>query len=295
MYTFVSNCLNLFPEFSVAANSSPFAQRSAYIVGAGSAALFVKRMISLVSLLALAFFVAEPAFASAHPAPSNPFCGYSRERNTVVLDLYCEAGTIDNITFAAYGTPAGCGAPARGSCDDAGFPAYAAATCLGKASCSLSSQDDPCGGVVKAMTVVASCSEAPGGWAPTPPAPKPSCATNGLPCPPPTFAQSWNLTQSSVIQPSSDNYFMPTHPWGLISLDWSVANKIWFKGNTKNTTCEATSRTGCAMLKAAGLAHTCFIYRASSGRAAVCVRPCARSSPAAFLPSPLSPLSPRIF
>jgi hypothetical protein len=45
----------------------------------------------------------------------------------------------------------------------------------------------------------------------------------------------------------------------LISLDWSVANKIWFTGNTKNTTCEATSITNCRMLKAAGLAHRCFI------------------------------------
>ena len=53
---------------------------------------------------------------------------------------------------------------------------------------------------------------------------------------------------------------MPKHPWGLISLDWSVANQVWFLGNTSNTTCEATSITGCRMLKAAGLADRCFIY-----------------------------------
>lgn len=53
---------------------------------------------------------------------------------------------------------------------------------------------------------------------------------------------------------------MPAHPWGLISLDWSVASAVWYKGNRSNTTCEETSRTGCAMLKAAGKAHRCFIY-----------------------------------
>ena len=90
--------------------------------------------------------------------------------------------------------------------------------------------------------------------------PSPTCALNGLPCAPPTWAPTWNLTQSTVIQPSGDSYFIPKHPWGLISLDWSVARSIWFRGNTSNTTCEATSRRGCAMLKAAGLATRCFIY-----------------------------------
>ena len=88
----------------------------------------------------------------------------------------------------------------------------------------------------------------------------PSCALNGLPCAPPNWEPSWNLTRSTVIQPRGDYYFIPGHPWGLISLDWSVANHIWYKGDVSNTTCEATSIAGCRLLKAAGLAHRCFIY-----------------------------------
>lgn len=55
-------------------------------------------------------------------------------------------------------------------------------------------------------------------------------------------------------------------PWGLISLDWSVARSIWY-GNGSNpkpgrnhTNCEEVSTTGCRKLKAAGLAAKCFIY-----------------------------------
>jgi hypothetical protein len=76
----------------------------------------------------------------------------------------------------------------------------------------------------------------------------------------PTWEANWNLTQSTTIQPSSSGYFTPAHPWGLISLDWSVANQVWFRGNTSNTTCEATSLEGCRRLKDAGLATRCFIY-----------------------------------
>lgn len=195
--------------------------------------------------------------------PSNPFCGEIYERNAVSIDLFCVNGVI-NVSQAFFGTPTGsCPSYAAGSCDDPSFLAQAKATCNGMPNCTLSSGNDgdPCGGVVKGIAFVATCSEGPGGYSPLPPVPpfSPTCALNGLPCPPPTWEPSWNLTQSTVIQPSSPNYFMPTHPWGLISLDWSVANKIWYTGNTKNTTCEATSITNCRMLKAAGLAHRCFI------------------------------------
>jgi hypothetical protein len=90
--------------------------------------------------------------------------------------------------------------------------------------------------------------------------PSPTCALNGVPCPPPTWSPTWNLTQSTIIQPSSNSFFLPNHTFGLISLDWTVARSIWFQGNTKNTTCEATSITGCKMLKDAGLTTRCFIY-----------------------------------
>ena len=89
----------------------------------------------------------------------------------------------------------------------------------------------------------------------------PTCALSGKPCHPPTWEASWNLTQSTVIQPSSASWFVPEHPWGLISLDWSVNRATWFANRSIfNTTCEATSIENCRRLKAAGLAHRCFIY-----------------------------------
>ena len=56
---------------------------------------------------------------------------------------------------------------------------------------------------------------------------------------------------------------MPEHTWGLISLDWSVARGTWFSGNASNSTCEATLRANCGLLKAAGKATRCFSYHNS--------------------------------
>lgn len=210
--------------------------------------------------------------AAVYPPPSNPFCGLSTERNTVDLALLCVSGVM-SIEQAFFGTPVGdCtrGFTASPTCDDPAFAAYAKAACNGKTNCTLSSQGpDPCGGIVKTIAAIATCSEAPGGYAPLPPPPSPTCALNGLPCPLPQWEPTWNLTQSTLIQPGGANYFMPAHPWGLISLDWSVASAVWYKGNRSNTTCEETSRTGCAMLKAAGKAHRCFICKSP-----VCVCVC---------------------
>ena len=73
---------------------------------------------------------------------------------------------------------------------------------------------------------------------------------------------AWNfLTESTTIQPSGNTYFMPTHPWGLISLDWSVARGIWFANGRNKTNCEEVSTNGCRKLKAAGLAAKCFICK----------------------------------
>ena len=204
-----------------------------------------------LSVTILALFIATTSGTTPH----NPFCGYTKERNTVTVSLVCVNGVINNIIFAAFGTPTGqCpNYTASPSCDDPTFAAYARSTCVGKSSCTLESQGDPCGGVVKSIAVVANCSLGPGGYQPAPPLPAPSCAVNGLPCPVPDgWAEDpavWNLTQSTAIQPSSSGYFIPTHPWGLISLDWSVANRIWYQGNTSNTTCEAVSTAGCQLLK----------------------------------------------
>jgi hypothetical protein len=50
--------------------------------------------------------------------------------------------------------------------------------------------------------------------------PTASCATNGTPCPPPTWAPVWELVDSTIVQPSAAGYFeMPAEtPWGLVSL-----------------------------------------------------------------------------
>lgn len=52
---------------------------------------------------------------------------------------------------------------------------------------------------------------------------------------------------------------MPEHPWGLISLDWSVNRDEWLKNGRNHTNNEAVSTEGCRRLKAAGKAVRCFI------------------------------------
>lgn len=199
------------------------------------------------------------AHAQYAPPASNPFCGAVTRRNAFSLDLVCEAGVVDDILFAAYGTPTGsCGSFEHDpSCDAAGFTAYANATCLGKPSCTLASgaHGDPCEGVVKSIFATAHCSSPPGGYAPVS-LPSPSCALNGEPCPPPSWPPTWNLTQSTVIQPwcnlllPNHTAFAPAHTWGLISLAWDCA--------AVNE--EAATVPICATLKADGKATRCFMY-----------------------------------
>ena len=90
----------------------------------------------------------------------------------------------------------------------------------------------------------------------------PTCTLNGTACPPPRWPAQWNLTLSTVCQPSSDDYFLPPadQPWGLISLDWSVAMKVWMKPNQSESTCEETSIEGCRRIKAISPDTRCFIY-----------------------------------
>jgi hypothetical protein len=92
--------------------------------------------------------------------------------------------------------------------------------------------------------------------------PTASCATNGTRCPPPNWSPVWNLSLSTICQPGGGTYFVPpvNEPWGLISLDWSVAKSVWDKNGLHNGTIEATSRTGCAMIKAVSPMTKCFIY-----------------------------------
>ena len=92
----------------------------------------------------------------------------------------------------------------------------------------------------------------------------PNCAINGLFCPPPLWAPTWNLSQSTVIETGhTASFFEPAHAWGLISLDWSVARGTWFTGNASNSTCEATLAENCRRLKQAGKAVRCSAYRNS--------------------------------
>lgn len=92
----------------------------------------------------------------------------------------------------------------------------------------------------------------------------PNCAINGLFCPPPLWAPTWSLNESTVIETGHTvSFFEPTHSYGLISLDWSVARGTWFTGNVSNSTCEATLAENCRRLKQAGKAVRCSVYRNS--------------------------------
>jgi hypothetical protein len=93
----------------------------------------------------------------------------------------------------------------------------------------------------------------PGGG-PTPPPPSPSCATNGHPCPPPTWAPEWNLTRSTAVQPWCRDPFTPNHPWGLISLAWDCS---------EDGAEEAATLANCTALKTSGVATRCFAYKNS--------------------------------
>ena len=90
----------------------------------------------------------------------------------------------------------------------------------------------------------------------------PTCALNGTTCPPPLWPAQWNLTLSTVCQPSSTDYFVPpaAQPWGLVSLDWSVASSVWQHANQSESTCEETSIEGCRRIKAVSPGTRCFIY-----------------------------------
>ena len=43
--------------------------------------------------------------------------------------------------------------------------------------------------------------------------------------PPPTWTANWNLTESTTVAPSAPDYFAPTHPWGLVQIDWTNAER----------------------------------------------------------------------
>ena len=210
--------------------------------------------------------------------PQQPFCGSSTARGADVLVLRCAAGAgaIASFDFAAYGTPSGSCAGGNlahnASCDWAGAAAWAAAACVGKTECVLSADGrsggvpDPCEGVVKTLAVVARCAAAPGGSA-LPLVPPCSVTQGTPPCPAPTWAPVWALNRSTICQPGGnvgDSWLDAEKAarWGLISLDWSVANAVWRgNGDVSNMTGAATLVEQCRRIKAVDPTTKCFVYR----------------------------------
>jgi len=76
----------------------------------------------------------------------------------------------------------------------------------------------------------------------------------------PNWPANWNLTQSTVIEPSSAGYFLPAHTYGLVSLDWATGKDIWSARGKALSNQTAMSVDNCRVLKAAGKATRCFIY-----------------------------------
>jgi hypothetical protein len=202
--------------------------------------------------------------------PSNPFCAAYTQRNVVELALGCVNGVIDQIEFASYGTPSG-SCPnyvVNASCNSPQSMSFVQAACLGKSFCLMEAgangnPPDPCPGIVKSVVVVAHCSEGPGG-AQLPLLP--SCATtNGAPpCPLPVWEPTYQLNRSTIAQPgNTEGYLNATEAgrWGLLSLDWSIANGIWNTGNRSNATGAATLVEQCRQIKAVNPLTKCFVYR----------------------------------
>ena len=95
-----------------------------------------------------------------------------------------------------------------------------------------------------------------------------TCALNHVtdPCPPPRWEPTYNLTLSTICQPGhAPNYFIPppNEPWGFVSIDWTQASSIWANNSTNksDSTVEATSITGCQLIKNSSNPNTrCMIY-----------------------------------
>jgi hypothetical protein len=74
-----------------------------------------------------------------------------------------------------------------------------------------------------------------------------------------------NLTLSTVIEPGGDlapGYFElnASRPFGLVSLDWIVASRIWRRDNQNESTIEATLTENCRRIKAVSPHTRCFVY-----------------------------------
>lgn len=226
----------------------------------------------------LSLTTAALAVSAAAAQSSPPFCGEATARGADVLVLSCApgAGAISSIDFASYGTPSGSCASGdlavNASCAWAGTLAWAQAACVGQRECVLSAEPgaggvpDPCEGVIKTLAVVARCAAAPGGSA-LPVVPPCSVTQGTPPCPAPTWAPVWALNRSTICQPGADAGAgwldaAAAARWGLVSLDWSIANAVWRgSGSPANMTGAATLVEQCRRIKAVDATTKCFVYR----------------------------------
>jgi hypothetical protein len=144
--------------------------------------LLLPPLLLFLSLVPSSSSSSSAASAAATPNASNPFCAFKAQVGVVSLTLECVRGVIDALPVALYGNQAGACpawyAPA-GACNDAGFAAYAAATCVGRPNCTLATaaRPDPCAGREKSIAAVAHCSLPPGGFSPDGPRPPPPAPT----------------------------------------------------------------------------------------------------------------------
>jgi len=102
------------------------------------------------------------------PPPQMVFCAdLSTSLGGVGLTCSESNAVINEIQFAAYGTPTGtCGKYVRSSCDAKNVTDYVKAQCLGKNACSLQAFPtfgDPCINVVKRFVIQATCTGTAGG------------------------------------------------------------------------------------------------------------------------------------
>lgn len=102
---------------------------------------------------------------------TNPFCGSILNLDTLLLQC-AGNGTINDVSFASYGTPTGA-CPAwtvNASCNSPNSLQVVKAACLGQNSCSVVAGPpnfgDPCFGTVKHLDVVATCTGS-GGFQPS--------------------------------------------------------------------------------------------------------------------------------
>lgn len=93
--------------------------------------------------------------------------------------------------------------------------------------------------------------------------------TEGVPpCPLPRWEPTWQLSMSTICQPGSTGGFLDATfaaKWGFISLDWSIANKIWNPDGSSKSVDKASGAATlveqCRQIKAVNNRTKCGVYR----------------------------------